>query len=95
MLKYYHPFSAFNSFQESVSIYGGTSNVAYLVNDTKVVEIVQHSQEGHLLHLTLGARGVGGAVIAIEDVGLNLPIAASVVVKYFETLNLYLLAVMC
>ncbi|CAN6449269.1 unnamed protein product [Victoria cruziana] len=75
LLLFCHPSS-----KESVSIYGGTSNVAYLVNDTKVVEIVQHSQEGHLLHLTLGARGVGGAVIAIEDVGLNPPIAASVVV---------------
>ncbi|KAF3793671.1 Nuclear pore complex protein [Nymphaea thermarum] len=65
---------------ESVSIYGGTSNVVYVVNDTKVVEIVQHSQEGHLLHLMLGARDVGGAVVAIEDVGLNPPIAASVLV---------------
>ncbi|XP_031481437.1 nuclear pore complex protein GP210 isoform X2 [Nymphaea colorata] len=68
------------SSKESVSIYGGTSNVVYVVNDTKVVEIVQHSQEGNLLHLMLGARDVGGAVVAIEDVGLNPPIAASVLV---------------
>ncbi|KAL6601453.1 hypothetical protein ACP70R_044673 [Stipagrostis hirtigluma subsp. patula] len=57
--------------QESLTVSGGTCSLDASTNDTRVVQIVQYPGKALCSQLILGARGLGSAIIKIQDVGLS------------------------
>ncbi|KAH9331454.1 hypothetical protein KI387_003562, partial [Taxus chinensis] len=68
----------------SLSIYGGTSNVEARVNDTRVVVVVQYPPSAHYMHLILGARGLGTALVTVQDTGLASRASASALARVVD-----------
>jgi hypothetical protein len=57
--------------QESLSVSGGTCSLDASTNDTHVVQAVRHPGKALCSQLILGARGLGSAVVTIQDIGLS------------------------
>lgn len=57
--------------QENLIVTGGTCFLDASTNDTRVVQIVKHPGQSLCSQLILGAKGLGKAIITIQDVGLS------------------------
>ncbi|KAL6838421.1 hypothetical protein ACP4OV_031666 [Aristida adscensionis] len=57
--------------QESLVVSGGTCSLDASTNDTHVVQIVQYPGKALCSKLIIGARGLGSAIVTIQDVGLS------------------------
>lgn len=57
--------------QENLIVSGGTCSLDASTNDTHVVQIVTHPGKALCSQLILGAKGLGEAIIIIQDVGLS------------------------
>ncbi|XP_065877577.1 nuclear pore complex protein GP210 isoform X2 [Euphorbia lathyris] len=68
----------------NLSIIGGSCFMEARVNDSSVVEVVQSPPGMECLQLTLSPKGLGTALVTVNDVGLVPSIAASAVVKVAE-----------
>ncbi|KAK9272744.1 hypothetical protein L1049_003121 [Liquidambar formosana] len=65
----------------NLSITGGSCFLEAVVNDSRVVEIIQPLPELQCLQLMLAPRGLGTALVTVNDIGLVPPLAASSVVQ--------------
>lgn len=68
VILFFHPDS-----KASLSILGGTSDVKAIVNDTKVAAVVEEPPKAHYMHLVVAARGLGTAMVTVQDIGLASP----------------------
>ncbi|KAK8459403.1 hypothetical protein SEVIR_2G136800v4 [Setaria viridis] len=57
--------------QENLIVSGGTCSLDASTNDTHVVQIVKHPGKSLCSQLILGAKGLGKAIVTIQDVGLS------------------------
>ncbi|CAL5090263.1 unnamed protein product [Urochloa decumbens] len=57
--------------QENLIVSGGTCSLDASTNDTHVVQIVNHPGKSLCSQLILGAKGLGKAIVTIQDVGLS------------------------
>ncbi|KAK3132641.1 hypothetical protein QOZ80_6AG0525560 [Eleusine coracana subsp. coracana] len=57
--------------EENLSVSGGTCSLDASTNDTHVVQVVQHPGKALCSQLILGARGLGSAIVTIQDIGLS------------------------
>ncbi|KAJ1288978.1 hypothetical protein BS78_02G130300 [Paspalum vaginatum] len=57
--------------QENLIVSGGTCSLEASTNDTHVVQIVEHPGKALCSQLILGAKGLGKAIVTIQDVGLS------------------------
>jgi hypothetical protein len=57
--------------QENLIVSGGTCSLDASTNDTHVVQIVTHPGKALCSQLILAAKGLGEAIIIIQDVGLS------------------------
>ncbi|TVU10546.1 hypothetical protein EJB05_44087, partial [Eragrostis curvula] len=57
--------------EESLSVSGGTCSLDASTNDTHVVQVVRHPGKALCSQLILGARGLGSAIVTIQDIGLS------------------------
>ncbi|XP_037443214.1 nuclear pore complex protein GP210-like [Triticum dicoccoides] len=67
--------------QETLAVSGGTCFLDASTNDTHVVQIVQHPGKALCSQLILGARGLGSAVVTIQDIGLSPRVSTSSLVR--------------
>ncbi|XP_010248630.1 PREDICTED: nuclear pore complex protein GP210 [Nelumbo nucifera] len=65
----------------NLSITGGTCFMDAVVNDTRVIEVIQPPPSFQCLQVMLGPVGLGSARVTIHDMGLSPPLAASAVVQ--------------
>ncbi|XP_065001003.1 nuclear pore complex protein GP210-like isoform X1 [Musa acuminata AAA Group] len=65
----------------NLSITGGTCFLDAYINDTQVAGIVQPPESTECSHFTVGARGLGMALVIVRDSGLSPPASASALVK--------------
>ncbi|KAF8399768.1 hypothetical protein HHK36_015638 [Tetracentron sinense] len=65
----------------NLSITGGTCFLNAVVNDSRVIEVIQSPPSLQCLQLMLGPRGLGTALVTVHDIGLAPPLAASAVVQ--------------
>lgn len=70
----------------NLSITGGTCFLDAYINDTQVAGIVQPPESTECSHFTLGARGLGMALVIVRDSGLSPPASASALVPSFDLL---------
>lgn len=82
-----HTFGHFNLhntftiiFQLNLSITGGSCFLEAVVNDSRVLEVVQPPRGLQCSQLMLSPKGMGTALVTVYDVGLAPPLAASAVV---------------
>ncbi|WCJ21095.1 Nuclear pore complex protein GP210 [Euphorbia peplus] len=68
----------------NLSIIGGSCFMESTVNDSSVVEVVQSRPGMECLQLTLSPKGLGTALVTVNDVGLVPSSAASAVVQVAE-----------
>jgi nuclear pore complex protein Nup210 len=73
------------SVQEILSVSGGTCYLDASTNDTNVVQTVQQPGKALCSQLVLGARGLGSAVVTIQDIGLSPRVTTSSLVCFFAT----------
>ncbi|WVZ63130.1 hypothetical protein U9M48_012789 [Paspalum notatum var. saurae] len=57
--------------QENLIVSGGTCSLEASTNDTHVVQIVEHPGKALCSQFILGAKGLGKAIVTIQDVGLS------------------------
>lgn len=67
--------------QETLAVSGGTCFLDASTNDTHVVQIVQHPGKALCYQLILGARGLGIAVVTVQDIGLSPRVTTSSLVR--------------
>ncbi|KAE8771234.1 hypothetical protein D1007_56923 [Hordeum vulgare] len=67
--------------QETLAVSGGTCSLDASTNDTHVAQIVQHPGKALCSQLILGARGLGSAVVTIQDIGLSPRVTTSSLVR--------------
>ncbi|KAJ0969107.1 hypothetical protein J5N97_021984 [Dioscorea zingiberensis] len=69
--------------EAKVNLYvtGGTCFLDIGTNNTKVIQIIQPTEGPICSYLTLGARGLGVALVTVLDKGLSPPCSASALVK--------------
>ncbi|XP_051189761.1 nuclear pore complex protein GP210 [Lolium perenne] len=67
--------------QEILSVSGGTCYLDASTNDTNVVQTVQQPGKALCSQLVLGARGLGSAVVTIQDIGLSPRVTTSSLVR--------------
>lgn len=65
----------------NLSITGGSCFLESVVNDSRVVEIIQSPPGLHCLQLVLSPKGLGTALVTVYDIGLVPPLAASAEVQ--------------
>ncbi|OVA20622.1 Bacterial Ig-like [Macleaya cordata] len=65
----------------TLSITGGTCFLDAVVNDTRIVEVIQPPPSLQCSHLMLGPRGLGTALVTVHDIGLAPPLTASAMVQ--------------
>lgn len=70
----------------NLSITGGTCFLDAYINDTQVAGIVQPPESTESSHFTVGARGLGMALVIVRDSGLSPPASASALVPSFDLL---------
>jgi nuclear pore complex protein Nup210 len=71
--------------QEILTVSGGTCFLDASTNDTHVVQIVQPPGKALCSQLLLGARGLGSAVVTIQDIGLSPRVTTSSLVHSCAT----------
>ncbi|KAK9676341.1 hypothetical protein RND81_11G070500 [Saponaria officinalis] len=65
----------------NLSVLGGSCLLDAIVNDSRVVDVVQPLQDLQCSQLTLVPKSVGSAVVTVYDVGLSPPLTSAAVVK--------------
>ncbi|XP_074274983.1 nuclear pore complex protein GP210 isoform X2 [Silene latifolia] len=75
-LLFFHPNAKMN-----LSVFGGSCLLDAVVNDSRIVEVLQPAQDLQCSRLTLVPKSVGSAVVTVYDVGLSPPLTAASVVK--------------
>jgi nuclear pore complex protein Nup210 len=73
------------SVQEILSVSGGTCYLDASTNDTNIVQTVEQPGKALCSQLVLGARGLGSAVVTIQDIGLSPRVTTSSLVCFFAT----------
>lgn len=76
VMLFFHPDS-----KASLSIFGGTSDVKAIVNDTKVAAVVEEPPKAHYMHLVVAARGLGTTMVTVQDIGLASPTSVFALVR--------------
>lgn len=71
--------------QENLIVSGGTCSLDASTNDTHVVQIVTHPGKALCSQLILEAKGLGEAIVTIQDVGLSPRATTHSLVHYFGT----------
>lgn len=71
--------------QENLAVSGGTCFLDASTNDTHVVQIVQQPGKALCSQLILGARGLGNAIVTIQDIGLSPRATTDSLVHSFGT----------
>ncbi|KAL9246241.1 hypothetical protein vseg_019803 [Gypsophila vaccaria] len=66
---------------KNLSVFGGSCLLDAIVNDSRVVEVMQPVQDVQCSQLTLVPKSLGSAVVTVYDVGLSPPLTSSAVVK--------------
>lgn len=72
--------------QENLIVSGGTCSLDASTNDTHVVQIVKHPGKSLCSQLILGAKGLGKAIVTIQDVGLSPKATTYSLVLFFPIL---------
>ncbi|XP_019185742.1 PREDICTED: nuclear pore complex protein GP210 isoform X2 [Ipomoea nil] len=65
----------------NLSITGGSCSLDTLVNDTKIVEIMQPAPGLQCLQLLLAPKKLGAVLVTVRDIGLAPPLSASSMVQ--------------
>lgn len=65
----------------NLSITGGSCSLDTLVNDTKVVEIIQPAPGLQCLQLLLAPKKLGTVLVTVRDIGLTPPLSASSMIQ--------------
>lgn len=66
-----------NHAQVNLYVTGGTCFLDAETNNTQVIQIIQPTEDSMCSYLTVGARGLGVALVTVVDKGLSPPSSAS------------------
>lgn len=67
-----------------MSITGGSCFLDAVVNDSRIVEVIQPTPGIQCRELVLSPKGLGTALVTVYDIGLNPPLSSSAVVIYLS-----------
>lgn len=75
--------------QLNLSISGGSCFLESSVNDSRIVEVIHPPPGLQCSQLMLSPRGLGTALVTVNDIGLTPPLVASARVKLFLQTVIY------
>lgn len=67
-----------------MSITGGSCFLDAVVNDSRIVDVIQPTPGMQCRDLALSPKGLGTALVTVYDIGLNPPLSSSAVVIYLS-----------
>lgn len=67
-----------------MSITGGSCFLDAVVNDSRIVEVIQPAPGIQCRELVLSPKGLGTALVTVYDIGLTPPLSSSAVVIYLS-----------
>ena len=78
-----------NVYHVQVNLYvtGGTCFLDAETNNTQVIQIIRPTEDSMCSYLTVGARGLGVALVTVVDKGLSPPSSASASVCLVQSLK--------